>query len=104
MDITRDFVCLSEFTATELDTILQERTEMLLSFSDLLLMKLRFQDDNTFWPLIQLSVNLRDLEASIQLCVGQRLAGDKATIGTKMEPDSCVRWKMISKHIHRGLI
>ena len=41
MDITRDFVCLSEFTATELDTILQERTEMLLSFSDLLLMKIQ---------------------------------------------------------------
>ena len=42
----------------------------------------------------------RDLGASIQLCVGQRLAGDKATIGTKTEPDSCVRWRKISKHIH----
>ena len=74
---------------------------------------------NTFWPLIQLSLNLtcsslcevgnagntgltapRDLGVSIQLCVGQRLAGNKAIVGTKMEPDSCVRWRKISKHIH----
>ena len=68
-------------------------------------------------PFIQLSLNLtcsslcelrnvdntgltapRDLGGSVQLCVGQRLAGDKAT--TKTEPDSYVRWRKISKPIH----